>query len=578
MNQAPSEPRPDFSVVVRRLLSVIQDASLSTDLLTTALGDAGLQALNMGLPAGALQALDRSDVSAHDRQLVKLIVLREPATLSTWEGVLNSQDDPKLVQDALVVGVITPLGVAAFPSHRHPAPTPEFPFQLALDIRPYVFEHFCGTESGDAATDATAASGEFLLASDADEGLWVRKYSPSDLVPGVGNAARSLIRVLPPKDNPWLPEPKKVLDLGCGGGVLSVAIAKAYPDAHVVGTDISERALAFARANSRVADADSIEWRQGSWFEPVTGDDGSAEQFDLIVSNPPFVIQPPTVNHVYRDSGLALDGATEKVISTVTEHLTPGGTAHILSAWALQEDNGVASKINEWIPSDGARVNVQVRQVVDPATYVHTWLADESVDPRSPEGRNRASEWLRYLSRKSVTHIALGFTHIQKIDGPSEVTVEELPAHMAPGTPLGQDVAEWFARSQWLADAESRGADISDARFVVRPCTAIETVLLADDKDGIGFVDHDTTLCRTDGPAWRHEIDSHVTAILSGLSAEGLPLEDVVELYAAVNGVDSAELLEQATAIIVDLIRHGIVLPSDLGEYATDTSKDSPES
>src|SRR5699024_7641225 len=123
--------------------------------------------------------------------------------------------------------------------------------------------------------------------------------------------------------------PQRILDLGCGGGALSLALQLAYPEAHVVGTDISGRALDFAAINGTqlhwapgqcstdvAAPETGIEWREGSWFEPVAG-----ERFDLIVSNPPFVVQPPEVGHVYRDSGLGLDRATELVVSRAPEHL-----------------------------------------------------------------------------------------------------------------------------------------------------------------------------------------------------------------------------------------------------------------
>ena len=74
-------------------------------------------------------------------------------------------------------------------------------------------------------------------------------------------------------------------------------------------TDVSPRALLFAEATCAAADAVStsesrtkVEFKQGSWFDPVRD-----QTFDRIIANPPFVVGPPTLRHVYRDSGMELD-------------------------------------------------------------------------------------------------------------------------------------------------------------------------------------------------------------------------------------------------------------------------------
>lgn len=76
----------------------------------------------------------------------------------------------------------------------------------------------------------------------------------------------------------------RVLDLGTGSGAIALAIATERPTARVTGTDSSEAALAVAAANGARLGLDRIHWRAGSWLEAVAG-----EQYDLIVSNPPYV-------------------------------------------------------------------------------------------------------------------------------------------------------------------------------------------------------------------------------------------------------------------------------------------------
>ncbi len=74
-----------------------------------------------------------------------------------------------------------------------------------------------------------------------------------------------------------------VLDLGTGSGCIAIAIAHERPAARVTAVDVSAPALNVARENA-VARGVDIELVQGTWFQDLAG-----RQFDLIVSNPPYV-------------------------------------------------------------------------------------------------------------------------------------------------------------------------------------------------------------------------------------------------------------------------------------------------
>lgn len=86
---------------------------------------------------------------------------------------------------------------------------------------------------------------------------------------------------------PWLDdrEPLRILDLGTGSGVIAVACALAFPDAEVVGTDVSDEALAVARSNAeRYEVSQRVHLVNSDLYEGLKG-----ETFDLIVTNPPYV-------------------------------------------------------------------------------------------------------------------------------------------------------------------------------------------------------------------------------------------------------------------------------------------------
>ena len=81
-----------------------------------------------------------------------------------------------------------------------------------------------------------------------------------------------------------LPKPR-LLDLGTGSGAIPVSIAKERPDANLTAVDVSPKALALAQKNAHRLGAPGIRFLLGDWLAALP----SAEPFDLIVSNPPYI-------------------------------------------------------------------------------------------------------------------------------------------------------------------------------------------------------------------------------------------------------------------------------------------------
>jgi len=128
----------------------------------------------------------------------------------------------------------------------------------------------------------------------------------------------------------------RILDLGTGTGVIPIAITHSAPGATAIATDLSERALAQARANAqRHGLGARIAFRQGSWFDPIE----PGEQFALILSNPPYIESAviATLHKDVRDFDplLALDGGPDglapyRVIAEKSgAHLAPGGAVMV---------------------------------------------------------------------------------------------------------------------------------------------------------------------------------------------------------------------------------------------------------
>jgi ribosomal protein L3 glutamine methyltransferase len=134
--------------------------------------------------------------------------------------------------------------------------------------------------------------------------------------------------------DPWLPrehEVERVMDLCTGGGSLAILAARRFPEAAVIGTDLSAEALALADENVRMHGlSERIGLRRGDLWEPVAG-----ERFDLVVSNPPYVnaASMTTLPAEYlHEPQRALAGGHDgmavirEIVAGARRHLRPGGS------------------------------------------------------------------------------------------------------------------------------------------------------------------------------------------------------------------------------------------------------------
>lgn len=120
----------------------------------------------------------------------------------------------------------------------------------------------------------------------------------------------------------------RVLDLGTGSGAIAISLALERQDADVWAVDRSPAALDIARHNAMALGA-SVTFRLGSWFQPLSG-----EQFDCVVSNPPYIAEhdPHLQRGDLRFEPLSALAAGEsglddlrQIIGEARSHLVPGG-------------------------------------------------------------------------------------------------------------------------------------------------------------------------------------------------------------------------------------------------------------
>ncbi|MDQ2994598.1 MAG: 50S ribosomal protein L3 N(5)-glutamine methyltransferase [Pseudomonadota bacterium] len=132
--------------------------------------------------------------------------------------------------------------------------------------------------------------------------------------------------------SPWITEePQTILDLCTGGGCIAIATAVAFPEAKVDAVDIDNDALAVAKINvERFGLQEQLRLLQSDLFSGLGG-----QQYDLIVTNPPYVSEETIENlsqefhhEPYKafagkgDDGLAI---VQKILIAAPEFLTDEG-------------------------------------------------------------------------------------------------------------------------------------------------------------------------------------------------------------------------------------------------------------
>ena len=152
------------------------------------------------------------------------------------------------------------------------------------------------------------------------EGLFIVSdpyRSGADAAMGPGLTTLDLVRLLPAA-------PRSLLDVGTGAGTLAlIAAARGAPRA--LGIDVNERAIALARFNARLNGL-VAEFRTGDLFEPTEG-----EKFDLVLSQPPYVVQPDGVERVtYLHGGPRGDELAFRFVAAFPAALAPRGRGLLL--------------------------------------------------------------------------------------------------------------------------------------------------------------------------------------------------------------------------------------------------------
>lgn len=407
---------PALRVVRRALAAGAGAASTSSDRPSPATGaDSTSSAANVP---------QDSDVAGYKvAVLTALFMLGEPVSAAALETALPRTG----VAGALAIGLVVPTQSASGEQRYAPA----------VDLRPHEAEDAHG-------------SVRWWVASDLGELVTGQALAP-DHVLGIGRAGLTLAALTPRKPV------ETALDLGVGCGIQTLYLLRHVRQ--VVATDISTRALEFTAFNVALAGVDSarVQLRQGNLLEPVAG-----QRFDLIVSNPPFVITPPSVRQAglplmeYRDAGGPILPA---LVRGLEDHLNPDGVAVMLGNWEHREGTSWRTSVNQWIGKSLDAWIIQ-REVQDPVEYAAMWLRDGGLTPeRSGVAfENALAAWQEDFDSRQVSGVGMGY-----------LVFHAPVAAGAPSGPGGTALEGQTAPEEPASDAAAPGA-------VVEPWRVLEEV------------------------------------------------------------------------------------------------------
>ena len=121
---------------------------------------------------------------------------------------------------------------------------------------------------------------------------------------------------------------RRAVDIGCGAGPGAIVVALERPDADVMAVDINDRALRYTAINTRLAGAGRVSAHHSDLLDKVDG------QFDLIVANPPYLLDAQA--RTYRHGGGSLgEGLSLAIAQLASARLAPGGTLLLYTGTAI---------------------------------------------------------------------------------------------------------------------------------------------------------------------------------------------------------------------------------------------------
>jgi SAM-dependent methyltransferase len=335
---------------------------------------------------------------------------------------------------------------------------------------------------------------------------------------------------------------ERVLDLGTGSGIQALLAAR-HADL-VVAVDVNPHAIELTRLNAELNRATNVECREGDLFGPVAG-----ETFDLIVTNPPYVVSPDA-DYLFRDSGLAPGELCGRIAAEAPAFLRPGGLACILCNWATRAGEERWNPVRRWVEGNGCDALALSFGFQSALRYAAAWT-------RPPAARDAGQQaaaverWLDFYEREGIESLWRGALLLRRSVG-GAVWFAGFDAHGSPSESGGDQLFRMFEAQDFLADEPG---DLLDQVFAPAPRHRLTHVLRHDDGE---YALERATLELEDGVGVRADVEPlavHVLLRLDGTHSVG----EVVTEVSAERGLEAGALAEAARPAVRRLYERGFL-------------------
>lgn len=494
----------------------LRDAGYTIDAVMTRLGEVALAALGRNTTLAARDAL--GDATDPQATLIRTFMLQDradQAALSRAIGPLGEWVEAGLIEE-------TSAGVTA-----------------RVEVRPYGSVGVGGEVVTPGAGTGRGGAVDGWVVHDRIPALDGRiATTADDFVLGLSPASTSLAELT------IRSRVHRALDLGTGCGIQSLHLAGHAE--HVVATDLNPRALELARWTAALNGVD-LDLRQGSLYEPVDG-----EGFDLIVTNPPYVMSPPDGDRlVYREGLLPGDDLMREVVTGGGLRLNPGGHLQVLGNWAVTADEPWQERLARWIAPTGCDALVMERERLDPYAYIEVWLADAGL-VGTPEYASRYAAWVDYFRRLGITEVGFGWITLHNAGAAvPDVRCESWPH--AVHQPVGPAFA---AHDVGLEVARTDDVELAGSTLVLHPDVDSEAI----GRPGAADPEH-LVLRQRYGFGRAVEVDTALAAVVGACDGD-LPVGVLIAAVADLMDADADALAGEILGSIRDLAREGYLLPA----------------
>ncbi len=361
-------------------------------------------------------------------------------------------------------------------------------------------------------------------------------------VMGIGSSTLTLANVIIRRHS------RLTLDLGTGCGVHAFMAAQ-HSD-YVIATDINPRAVQIASFNASLNGLTNIVCLEGDLFDPV-----KERKFDLVITNPPFVISPET-RYIYRDGGMEADQVCRKIVREVPQYLNEGGYCQILCNWIEPHGQEWHKRLQSWVEGAGCDVWVMRSETRDAETYASTWIRHTEKDDNEDQFAQRFEKWMTYYEQQGINSVGAGLITIRRRSGShlNWYRADDAPEKML--GPCGDYIVLGFELRDFLETAQDNTV-LLNTRFHVSPDVRLERQSAPSAE---GWADETIRLRLKRGLAYEGNIDSSMANVIVRCDGNR-PLKDLLKEMAGSLGADISNITSAFCDLVRKLVERGFLLP-----------------